>query len=270
MLDRKIPFWLTSAVDQESFDGGVGEAAGDQFVAAEESADEGPVVEAAPLQPESRVFTLEEVNEIRRTEKDKLYPELARLREEMNAIKSAKEEEQARLEAERQAAEDEARRKAEEEMEVRELLKIKEQEWQAQLEQERLEREKFQAMLEQERRFAELQQYRSKRVEEERDTILPELIDLIRGDTPDQIEESIAGLRARSERILDSMQQAADVARRDMAGARVTAPPSDPLDTYSDSRTFTPDQIRDMSIEEFAKHRQSLLGSGQTSSGLFG
>lgn len=268
MTSFSLPFWLTSAVDQDSFTGGAGESATDQFVpVAEEPKQE---VSVPTQEAPSRVFTLEEVNEIRRTEKDKLYPEISRLREEVNAMKSAKDEDQARLESERKAAEDEANRKAEDEMEVRELLKVKEQEWQQQLEHERLEREKFQAMLEQERRIAQIQEYRARRVEEERDNILPELVDLIRGETPDQIEESISGLQARSSRILESMQQASDVARRDMAGARVTAPSSDPLDTYSDNRTFTPDQIRDMSIEEFAKHRQSLLGSGQSASGLFG
>ena len=155
-------------------------------------------------------------------------------------------------------------------MEVRELLKVKEREWQDRLDAERMEREKFQAMLEQERRLAELQSYRARRIEEERDNILPELIDLVRGEDPAQIEESITGLRQRSDRILESVQQANEVARSSMTGARVTAPPTDPLDTYSDGRSFTPEQIRDMSIDEFARYRQTLLGAGQAASGLFG
>jgi len=241
-------------------------------------AEEAPIevqAQAAPPeveeQQDTRVYTEADLNEARRQEKDKLYPEISRVKEELAELKRARDEEQERIHQEEMRLAEEAKRSAEEEMSVRELLAAKEAEWQAQLEEERREREQAIALLEKERQYAQMQEYRSRRIEEERDDILPELLDLVVGDTPDQIEASIAGLRERSSRIIANAQQAAESARRDMAGARVTDPSAaGPLENYSDSRTFTPDNIRDMSIDEYAQYRESLLGKGTRSEGMFG
>jgi len=176
-------------------------------------------------------------------------------------------------EAERRAAaEAEAKRKAEEDMDVRELLAKKEQEWADQLEHERNDREHAFALLEKERSFTELNDYRNRRLSEEQDNIIPELLDLITGNNPDEIESSIAGLKDRSSRILDSAQQAMQSARREMTGSRVTAPPTGPLDTNSENQSLTAEQISAMSVSEYAKHRQKLLGQAASArgKGLFG
>lgn len=218
-------------------------------------------------------FTEADVLAARREEKDKLYPEVQRLKDELSALKRQQDEqrtaeEQARL-AEEQRVAEELKRKQEEEMELRDLLQKKEQEWQSQLDAERQEREKAFALLEKERYLLELQNYRAQRVEQERDNILPELIDLISGETPEQIEQSIAGLIERSSAIINSAQQAAQTIRRETSGPRVTAPPSaDPLENYSDNQTYTPDQLRNMSMDEYAKYRSGLLNSNG-SRGLF-
>lgn len=247
--------------------------------AAEASGSPAPDVEPAefeqsvePVTPQaSAAYTEDDLARVRQEEKAKLYADLQRAKEERDALRREREEEVARQEEQRRAAEAEAKRKAEEEMDVRELLRTKEQEWQQQIEQERLERERAIAMLDKERRRAELESYRNRRVEESREDILPELVDLIGGDSEEQIEASIAGLVERSSRILGSVQQASQAVRRDTSGARVTAPSAGPMETYSDSRQYTPDQIRDMSIEEYTAVRADLLGRGQGSGqGLFG
>lgn len=230
-----------------------------------------PVEVENPPPPVERAYTEEDLIAARKQEKEKLYPEIDRLKQEVTALKSAQEEEARRLAEEQQRLQDEARRKAEEEMDVRQLLQAKEAEWQSQLEAERQERERAFALLEKERQLAEVQRYRSVRIEEERNNIIPELIDLVSGDTAEQIDASIASLVERSSRIISSAQQAAQVARRDMSGARVTSPPAGPLEDYSDSRTMTPDQLRDMTMEEYAQYRSTLLGRGEgQGSGLFG
>ena len=241
---------------------------------------EDTVVESAPADfvPEQDVqesalpmYTEDDLNRVRQAEKAKVYDDLRKAREERDALMREREAELARIQAEREAAEAEAKRRAEEEMDVRTLLQTKEQEWREQLEQERLERERAIALLEKERRRSELEQYRARRIEESRDDILPELVDLIGGESEDQIEASIAGLVERSSRILGSVQQATQAVRRETSGARVTAPPAGPLETYSESRQYTPEQIRDMSIEEYTAVRADLLGQGQGSGqGLFG
>jgi hypothetical protein len=219
-----------------------------------------------------RFYTEDDLARIRAQEKDKLYPQVERLKEELSLLKKERDERIAEEERLRAEAEAEARAKAEAEMDVRTLLETKEKEWQERLEAERLEREKAFALLDHERQFQEVMSYRQQRLAEEQDNIIPELLDLISGSTPDEIELSIAGLKERSSRILDSAQSAMQTARRDMAGSRVTAPAAGPLDTNSDNQQFTPEDIAGMSFSDYAKHRSKLLGqaSATRNQGLFG
>jgi hypothetical protein len=223
-------------------------------------------------------FTAEDIAKARAQEKAKLYPQVEKLQEELAALKKEREEREA-LEAERMAkrqareAERAAEKKKQEEseLEVRELLSKKEQEWAAKLEAERLEREKAFALLEREREFQELSAYRQQRLDQERDNIIPELIDLISGNSRDEIEQSIAGLKERSAKIFDSVAQVAQQSRKEMVGTRITVPASGPLDNDSDSRTFSPDDLKKMSMDEYAKNRAKLLGnSNNRGQGLFG
>ena len=235
--------------------------------------------QAQEVPSEVSVFTADDLAKAREQEKAKLYPQMEKMKEELSALKK-KAEEVAAKEAEREAkqaakeAEKLAKQKAqeEEELSLKELLAKKEQEFQAQLETERLEREKAFAILERERQFAEVMQYRQARLEQERDNIIPELIDLIEGDSKDAIEQSIGTLKEKSARILESAQAAMSQARQQMAGPRITAPASGPLDNDSEQRSFTPDSIRDMSLADYAKQRAKLLGSAANNrgQGLFG
>lgn len=235
---------------------------------------------AATFSPDTPVpnkfYTDEDLARVRSQEKDKLYPQIDKLKEELDAIKREREEERLRLENEAKAAEqanlEAERKKAEEELSVRDLLSKKEQEWQEQLERERQERERAFALLEREKTFAEVQNYRQTRIEQVRDNIIPELVDLIQGNTPEEIDASIAGLQDRSSRILESAQQAMQAARRDMTGTRVTTPPAGPLDINTGNRQFTAEDISTMSMNEYAKYRQQLLSDKAQgrSQGLFG
>lgn len=232
------------------------------------------------LTPEvtSPIFTADDLAKARAQEKEKLYPQVEKLKEELSLLKQREQErelEEARRKEERKKREAEAAKKKKEEeeaeLEVRQLLQVKEQEWQAQLEAERLEREKAFALLDQERRFQALMNYRSMRMEQERDNIIPELIDMVQGNDENEIEQSISALKEKSAKIFDSVAQAGLQTRKDMVGARVTVPASGPLDNDSEQRSFTPDSIKDMSLADYAKNRAKLLGQGNNSGqGLFG
>jgi hypothetical protein len=217
-------------------------------------------------------FSQDDIVRAREQEKAKLYPQLEKLKDELNTLKKERDERAAEEERSRQATATEAQKKLEEDMDIRALLTKKEQEFQSQLEAERLERERAFALLDQERQFQELMQFRQQRLEAERENIIPELIDLIEGETRDEVEQSIASLKDKSARILDSAAQAMTSARREMAGTRITSPASGPLDTDSDQRSYSPDAIRDMSLSDYAKHRAKLLGeaSSNRGKGLFG
>lgn len=225
----------------------------------------------------------EAIQKARAQEKAKVYPKMQKLEEELATLRQKEAEREAK-EAERKAAraareaEAAAERKKQEEaeLEVRDLLTKKEQEWAAKLEAERLEREKAFALLDLEREFQELQQYRTARMEAERDNIAPELIDLVDGGTKDEIEARIADLKARTTKIFENVatasQQATLQTRKEMVGTKITMPASGPLDNDSDSRSYSPDSIASMSMAEYAKNRAKLLGSAGNNrgQGLFG
>lgn len=217
-------------------------------------------------------FTADDIARAREQEKSKVYPQLERLREELASLKREKDEREVAEAAAQAEANADARRKSEEAMEIRDLLAKKEEEFTSQLDAERLERERAFALLETEKRFQELQSYRQQRLEQERENIIPELLDLVDGSSIEEIDASFENLRDRSSRILESAQQAMQSARRDMAGSRVTAPAAGPLDIDSDNRSYTPDDIRGMSMADYMKHRQRLLGDSAASRGrgLFG
>lgn len=234
---------------------------------------------AAQVTDTNSKYTADDISKARAQEKAKLYPQVEKLQEELAFLKKEREE-RAAVEAERAAkrqareAERLAEKKAKEEdaMSFKKLLQTKEKEFQTQLEAERTEREKAFALLEREREFQELSQYRQTRLEAERDGIIPELIDLISGNTKDEIENSIAGLKERSAKIFDSVAQVAQQSRKEMVGTRITVPASGPLDNDSAQGSFTPEAIAQMSQAEYAKHRSKLLGSAGNNrgQGLFG
>lgn len=225
------------------------------------------------------VYSAEDIAKAREQEKAKLYPQMEKMKEELSSLKKAREEQAAKeAEREQRIAEElvrkEAQKKEEEESELsfKDLLKKKEQEFQSQLEAERLERERAFALLEQERKFQEVMNYRQQRVEQERDNIVPELIDLIDGNSADEVEQSIAMLKEKSARILSSAQQAMQSARQQMAGTRITNPAAGPLDNDSEQKSYSPDSIREMSLADYAKQRAKLLGTAASNrgQGLFG
>ena len=224
----------------------------------------------------NKFYTDEDLAKVRSQEKDKLYPEIERLKEEVLSLKKDKEEKAARKAAEEaeklvKKAEKE-KSKLEDDLDAKELLKVKEAEWQEQLARERQERESAFALLEREREFANLQSYRQQVLEQERDNIIPQLVDFIQGNTVDELNASVEQLKERSASILESAQAALTQQRREQVGTKATLPPAGPLETNSEQRMPTADEIAAMPMNEYAKYRNRLLSpraQGRTS-GLLG
>jgi len=217
-------------------------------------------------EPEARVqkfYTDEDLAKVRSQEKDKLYPEIERLKEEVLSLKKDKEEKAARKAAE--AAEQEAakaakdREKLENELEAKDLIKLTADELREQLERERQERERAFALLERERQFASLNDFRRQVIEQERENIIPQLIGYIQGNTPEEIQASVDSLKEQSASIMQDALSATQTARKEMAGTRATLPASGPMDTYSESRQFTAQDIASMSVNDYAKVRDRLM-----------
>lgn len=217
-----------------------------------------PVVvqEQPPVAPTGRFFTEEDIERARQQEKDKLYPRLQTMEEQLRGFQAEREAEQA--ERDRLAAEAEAarREKEEGEMEVRTLLTTKETEWNnrfAQLEQQR---EADRAVFERETQLREIEDYKRQRVEQESEFIMPELRDLVTGSTPQEIDASIESIKLRTEAIVSNMLSQTQQLPR---GAAPTAPPVGPMEQMPSYESLTPEDIRTMDMETYKRYRQGLL-----------
>ena len=236
--------------------------------------DQEPVTE---VKQEQRVFTEDEVHKIRQQEKDKMYKRLEdsdgrvkAMEEQLNVLNTEREkaikeaEERARKEA------DLVRQREIEELTAKELLAKREdefnqrinqveEEWSKKFSELDAKRQAQDAILEKERYMQQLESYRQRRLQAEEDNIIPELKDLISGNTEEEIENSIAVLRERSNAIIESIQRASQPTRP--KGAPVTAPPTGPLENQQEYQTLTADDIRNMPMDQYVKMRDRLLNA---------
>jgi hypothetical protein len=231
-----------------------------------------PTVTTTETVSNQKFYTEEDLAKVRSQEKSKLYPEIDSLKEELNSLRKEKEEESTRRNAEAQAEALRIKEAQESELDAKSYAELKTKELQEQLERERSERERAFALLEREKTYADLQAYRQQVLETEREAIIPELVDLIAGNTREEISASVESLKERSAKILESAQSAMQNARKEMTGTRATLPPAGPLETNSEQRNFTPQEIAAMSQNEYAKYRDRLLSpqARGKASGMFG
>ena|SRR5687767_11012025 len=158
-------------------------------------------------------------------------------------------------------------------MSAKELFTQKEQEWEQRFSAMEADRERQNALLEAERRFASLADYRQRRIAEEADNILPELRDLVTGNSEDEVEASLTGLRERTERILGNVTGAMQAQRQQQRGVPVTNPPVGPMDNDPAYEQVSADDIRNMDMTTYAKNRDRLLGAATSkvsNRGLYG
>lgn len=234
---------------------------------------------------EGRVFTETEVEAIRRQEKDKLYKRVedadgrVRTLEEQLAVISQEREAARQEAAERARAEAEILRQREaEELSAKELLAKREdefnqrinqveQEWQVKFNEIERQRQAQEALLEKERQIQRIESYRQRRMAEEQETIIPELRDLISGNSEEDIDNSIAVLRERSSAIIESIQQATSQSR--LRGPQVTAPPTGPMENQSEYQTLSADDIRNMPMDQYMKMRERLMQAARNPRGRY-
>jgi hypothetical protein len=222
-----------------------------------------------PAPPNGKVWTEEEVNaereRVRQEEKDKLYPRLSTMEEELKKVREDREAETKAQTAAREKAEAEAKSKAEEEMSAKELLAAKEQEWKNEIAALRSERERDAAMLEAERRFAAVESYKTRRMAEEAEHIMPELRDLVTGSTEQEVENSIATAVSKTGAILENIKAHQQQQRQQQRGTSITTPPAGPLENDATYETITAEDIRNMNPAEYAKNRDKLLQAASAS-----
>jgi hypothetical protein len=212
-------------------------------------------------QPQFR-WTDEDLEKVRQQEKDKLYGRIDEVQQQLRQIQADRESEQAERQRLADEAEEARRLREESEMEVRDLLARRESEWQQQLSKLEQRYDADRAVFEKERAFAEVQNYRRDRIEQEAEYILPELRDLISGDTPEAVDASINVMKARSEQIFTNMAAATQqqqIPFQQPRGAAPTAPPVGPMEQMPSYESLTPDDIRNMDMETYKRYRGQLL-----------
>lgn len=229
--------------------------------------------------PPAQMFSAEDLERARQEEKDKLYKRLDKQGSELKELKGTltewqkdREDRAAEKAAAQQAEADAVKRQAEEEMSAKQLIAVKEREWQERLDRLEQEREQERALLEKERNFSALKAFISQRAREEADSIAPELIDLIGGNTQEEVERSIATLRDKTQAILANVSNAqigARAAQRGVSTAGYAA--TGPMDNEPGQKTLTQEEIKAMPMSEWAKIRGQVIGATtQANRGLFG
>jgi len=204
-------------------------------------------------------WTDEDIERARQQEKDKLYGRIDELSGQMRQFATEREQEQAERDRLAQEAAEAKRLKEEGELEVRDLLARRETEWQERFTQLESRYDSDRAIFEKERAFAQVQEYRRDRVEQEAENILPELRDLISGDTPEAVDASIEVMKARTAQIFTNMAAAQQQLPFQPRGAAPTAPPVGPMEQMPSYESLTPDDIRGMDMETYKKYRAQLL-----------
>ena len=214
-----------------------------------------------------KMFTQEDIDAARKQEKDKLYKRLETMQETVSSLqadaKKRQEAEAARqkeLQDQAKQQEAEAKKAAEEQMSFKDLLAQRDQEHNQQIQQLHQQIEAEKVLRERESQFAQLMDYRQQIMAQYQDRIAPQLMDLIQGNTAEEIQQSAEDLAARTDRMVAEFEQAQQTVRQQTPTARVTAPASGA--NTADTKQFTPEDIRSMSMAEYVKNRRSILGNG--------
>lgn len=237
-----------------------------------------------------QTFTAQDMERARQEEKEKLYGRLTKAEERAAAV----EQEMARWkaeadqrEAERQAKLNEkAQRKqaklaekaerdraaAEADMSARQLLAERTREFEERFQSMEARQAAEKAALAKEAEFNRLSAYIQQRINQEAGSIAPQLIDLISGDTQEEVDRSIELMKAKTAEIVQSV---ANGQAQNRAQLRGTAPTgftaNGPVDSENNSQQLTAEQIAAMPMREFARYRGQLLGAASRSGnrGLF-
>ncbi|GHB52297.1 hypothetical protein GCM10010331_44850 [Streptomyces xanthochromogenes] len=233
---------------------------------------------AVPPQETPRTFTEDDLNKARQQEREKLYGRLEaqdetlkQLKADLDARETARKAEEAAAADAIAQAEKEAEEKRRRELSAKSLLAEKETEWETKLASLQAQIAERDALAAKERQFNELQQYQAQALAAAADEIAPELHDLVRGNTREEIDASLAAMKAKSAAIVQSLQAAQTQARAQMQGTQPTGYGIGPGGSIPDTRQLTVQEINDMDMSQFGELRKQLgIGQSANSRGLFG
>src|SRR5215831_7419819 len=215
-----------------------------------------PAPQAQEIQ--GRFYTEEQVQQMRQETDARLAEmggQLQQLQEERQAREAAIAQQQQEAEAATRAAE-------EAQMDVRQLMEKRDKEWQQRWDSLQEEREKDRAIFEREREFNALQDYRRDRIQQEEEFLMPQLRDLVGGNTYEEIDQSIELMKQRSASIMADVQEAqAQLIRPPLRSAATTGQPSmgGPLEQQPNVEQLSLDDIKKMDNQTYGRYRDRLM-----------
>lgn len=234
-----------------------------------------------PSNGTSRFYSQEEFDtereRVRQEERNKLYPRINKSDERTQAMEAelkelrAFQKKQEKAEADRLAQiEAERKKAAEAKLTAEQLIAKREEDFNARMEQFQRDQEVKIALLEKQNEMVALQAYIQRRVNEEQDNIAPELLDYVGGETPEQVEASIAKVKASTASIVENMKAAGVRQRAAMPGVAPSAGTNGvgPMD-QTGNREYTADDIKNMGMGEFAELRRRIGMATSNNQGLF-
>ena len=115
-------------------------------------------------------------------------------------------------------------------------------------------------MFQKERQLQEAELYRRDRIAQESEYILPELRDFITGSSPDEIDQSIEMMKARTASVVANFVAAEPPpVPFQPRGASPTAPPVGPMEQLPSYESLTPEDIKGMDMDTYKRYRSQLL-----------
>lgn len=232
-----------------------------------------------------KVFSEADIAKARKEEKDKLYTEIDSLKTQWASAQKTLQEIQEQkaqeiAEVNRKQAEKDAsvQAKKEEEMSAKALLEAKLKEtndtWEERFTQLQNERESERALAAKERTYNELVDYRNSQLQASANDIAPQFHSFISGESKEQIDNAIAQAKIATQSIADEVAKATKAAAAPQRGVSPTGYTAlGPMDGTMGQKTYTPEDINNMSMAEYAKFRQDYgltAGEAQRNRGILG
>ena len=178
--------------------------------------------------------------------------DIARQEREASA-QAAADAEAARIAAEQQVAE--------QEMSATELVNKVRDEFQQRFDQQEATIAASNAILEQERHFQALQEYKASRLADPEiaQAVMPHLHQYIGGNSEQEIEEAIARAAATSNSIVGEFQAYQQQYRQQAPGISAASPTAGPLESQTQQRQMSAQEIAALPPAEYARLRPQLL-----------
>lgn len=225
-----------------------------------------PIEPPTPPAPNGQSFTAEDIERVRREEKDKLYGRIETMDAQLKTFAKERDERIAAEETARKEAEAAADAERKKNLTFEQKLEEVQGAFNSQLTDLQGQLAQRDALLALERQFQELNKYRDRRLSEETDNIMPEMHSWVAGNSEEEIEANISRAVETTNSILGQVaaaqQQQASAyqqARQQARGTGVTAPPVGPMENQSGQETLTADEIRNMDMATYMKNRGRLL-----------